>query len=161
MAFWAHLYVTCCVREYLKSDTCLWVYICVFEILCVCMGKHLCVCILPLLLVSHLVSIRAGRIKCRKKIAKLTVFRTHSFSQTYSLLTMNKVLCFFLLCMQGYLLTHALDCADGGMDCDSGQIERKKVRAFYTFWDFTHLHLNCYEVLLKIFHIILYSIIHC
>ncbi|KAK2815034.1 hypothetical protein Q7C36_023300 [Tachysurus vachellii] len=45
---------------------------------------------------------------------------------------MNKVLCFFLLCMQGYLLTHALDCADGGMDCDSGQIERKKTRYINT-----------------------------
>ncbi|XP_060756877.1 uncharacterized protein si:dkey-12l12.1 isoform X2 [Neoarius graeffei] len=41
---------------------------------------------------------------------------------------MNTVLWVFLLCMQGYLLTHALDCADGGTDCDSGQVERAKSR---------------------------------
>ncbi|KAF7691818.1 hypothetical protein HF521_010785 [Silurus meridionalis] len=28
----------------------------------------------------------------------------------------------------GYLLTHALDCADGDMDCDSGQVARVKLR---------------------------------
>ncbi|XP_058231960.1 uncharacterized protein si:dkey-12l12.1 isoform X1 [Hemibagrus wyckioides] len=41
---------------------------------------------------------------------------------------MNTVSFFFLLYIQGYLLTHALDCADGGMDCDSGQVERIKTR---------------------------------
>ncbi|KAB5533089.1 hypothetical protein PHYPO_G00127720, partial [Pangasianodon hypophthalmus] len=75
-----------------------------------------------------LVSIRAGSIKRRKKTAKLTVFHTHSFSQTHSLIAMNTLLWVFLLCMQGYLLTYALDCADGGMDCDSGQVERVKSR---------------------------------
>lgn len=99
---------------------------------CVCMCA--CVCfVLPLLLVSHLVSIRAGSIKHREKTVEQTVFHTYSLSQTHSLVAMNTVLWVFLLCMPGYLITHTLDCADGGMDCDSGLGEGVKVRAFYTF----------------------------
>lgn len=124
---------------------------CVYSIcaclrLCVCVWLCACMCVcfaLPLLLGAHLVSIKAGSIKRRKKTAGLTVFHTHSLLQTHTPAAMNTVLWVFLLCMQGYLLTHALDCADGGTDCDSGQVERAKVRAFYTLRLHTHLHLNC------------------
>ncbi|XP_053344172.1 uncharacterized protein si:dkey-12l12.1 isoform X2 [Clarias gariepinus] len=40
---------------------------------------------------------------------------------------MNTVLWVFLLCMQGFLLTHALECADGDMDCNSSQVKRLRV----------------------------------
>ncbi|XP_066500412.1 uncharacterized protein si:dkey-12l12.1 [Hoplias malabaricus] len=33
-----------------------------------------------------------------------------------------------LLCLQGYLLTHALDCADGGRDCAHGEVSKVKIR---------------------------------
>ncbi|KAF4075874.1 hypothetical protein AMELA_G00223990 [Ameiurus melas] len=41
---------------------------------------------------------------------------------------MNTVLCVFLLCMPGCMITHTLDCADVGMDCNNGLAERVKLR---------------------------------
>ncbi|XP_062841822.1 uncharacterized protein si:dkey-12l12.1 [Trichomycterus rosablanca] len=41
---------------------------------------------------------------------------------------MRTALWVWVLCVQGYLLTQALDCADGGADCANAQVSRVKVR---------------------------------
>ncbi|XP_072534766.1 uncharacterized protein [Salminus brasiliensis] len=41
---------------------------------------------------------------------------------------MSSALWVCLLCLHGYLLTHALECADGGRDCAAGEVSEVKLR---------------------------------
>ncbi|XP_036414707.1 uncharacterized protein si:dkey-12l12.1 [Colossoma macropomum] len=41
---------------------------------------------------------------------------------------MSTALWLCLLCLQGYLLTQALDCADGGRDCGGGEVSEVEMR---------------------------------
>lgn len=41
---------------------------------------------------------------------------------------MGSALWVCLLCLHGYLLTHALECADGGRDCAGGEVSEVKLR---------------------------------